>query len=87
LTVCNKRQCLKTIYGTLISGRIFVSKDSTKLRETNVRDYLGFLNWLVLGRFFAKAADQAFDPKQENLFKPYQQLIQQNMISSYNLIK
>ncbi len=59
---------IKTIYGTLILGRIFASKDSTELRETNVRDYLGFLNWLVLGGFVAKGVAQLLDPKQENLF-------------------
>ena len=59
---------IKTIYGTLILGRIFASKDSTELRETNVRDYLGFLNWLVLGGFVAKGVGQALDPKQEKLF-------------------
>ena len=59
---------MKTIYGTLILGRIFASKDSTELRETNVRDYLGFLNWLVLGGFVAKGVGQMLDSKQENLF-------------------
>ena len=59
---------IKTIYGTLILGRIFASKDSTELRETNVRDYLGFLNWLVLGGFVAKGVGQMLDPKQKNLF-------------------
>ena len=59
---------IKTIYGTLILGRIFASKDSTELRETNVRDYLGFLNWLVLGGFVAKGVGQIFDPKRTNLF-------------------
>lgn len=59
---------IKTIYGTLILGRIFASKDSTELRETNVRDYLGFLNWLVLGGFVAKGVGQILDPKQEKLF-------------------
>ena len=59
---------IKTIYGTLILGRIFASKDSTELRETNTRDYLGFLNWLVLGGFVAKGVGQALDPKQTNLF-------------------
>jgi len=59
---------IKTIYGTLILGRIFASKDSTELRETNVRDYLGFLNWLVLGGFAAKGIGQILDPKQQNLF-------------------
>ena len=59
---------IKTIYGTLILGRIFASKDSTELRETNVRDYLGFLNWLVLGGFVAKGVAQTLDSKQANLF-------------------
>lgn len=59
---------IKTIYGTLILGRIFASKDSTELRETNVRDYLGFLNWLVLGGFVSKGVAQILDRKQEKLF-------------------
>ena len=59
---------IKTIYGTLILGRIFASKDSIELRETNVRDYLGFLNWLVLGGFVSKGVAQILDPKQEKLF-------------------
>lgn len=59
---------IKTIYGTLILGRIFASKDSTELRETNVRDYLGFLNWLVLGGFVAKGVGQMLDPTQKELF-------------------
>ena len=59
---------IKTIYGTLILGRIFASKDSIELRETNVRDYLGFLNWLVLGGFVSKGVAQILDRKQEKLF-------------------
>ena len=59
---------IKTIYGTLILGRIFASKDTTELRETNTRDYLGFLSWLVLGGFFAKGIAQIYDPKMEKLF-------------------
>ena len=59
---------IKTVYGTLILGRILASKDTTELRETTVRDYLGFLSWLVLGGFVAKGVAQAFDPKQEYLF-------------------
>lgn len=59
---------IKTIYGTLILGRIFASKDSTELRETNVRDYLGFLNWLVFGGFVSKGVAQIMDTKQKQLF-------------------
>jgi len=59
---------IKTIYGTLILGRIFASKDSTELRETNVRDYLGFLNWLVFGGFVSKGVAQIMDKNQKELF-------------------
>lgn len=59
---------IKTIYGTLILGRIFAAKDSTELRETNVRDYLGFLNWLVLGGFVAKGVGGILDNGKGNLF-------------------
>ena len=59
---------IKTIYGTLILGRIFAAKDSTELRETNVRDYLGFLSWLVLGGFVAKGVGQILDSKKTSLF-------------------
>ncbi|MCD7878587.1 MAG: hypothetical protein LUG16_01480 [Candidatus Gastranaerophilales bacterium] len=59
---------IKTIYATLITGRILAAKDSTELRETNTRDYLGFLNWLVLGDFAAKGTAQLLDRNQENLF-------------------
>lgn len=59
---------IKTVYGTLILGRMFASKDSTELRETNVRDYLGFLNWLVLGGFVSKGIGNILDPGRKNLF-------------------
>ena len=59
---------IKVIFGTLVLGRIFASKSSTELRETNVRDYLGFLNWLVLGGFVAKGVGQILDPHKKDLF-------------------
>ena len=59
---------IKTVYGTLIVGRIMASKSSTELRETNTRDYLGFLNWLVLGDYVSKGVGQLLDPKKKDLF-------------------
>lgn len=59
---------IKTIYGTLILGRIFAAKDSTELRETDTRDYLGFLNWLVLGDFVSKGIAQVMDKDHKELF-------------------
>lgn len=59
---------IKTVYGALILGRFFASKDNTELRETVVRDYLGFLNWLVLGGFVAKGVGNLLDKDRKNLF-------------------
>lgn len=59
---------IKTIYGALILGRFFASKDNTELRETVVRDYLGFLNWLVLGGFVAKGIGNLLDKNRTKLF-------------------
>ncbi|MBO6273045.1 hypothetical protein J6O48_09755, partial [bacterium] len=39
-----------------------------ELRETATRDYLGFLNWLVLGGFAAKGVANILDPKRKILF-------------------
>lgn len=59
---------IKTVYGALILGRFFASKDNTELRETVVRDYLGFLNWLVLGGFVAKGVGNLLDKDRKALF-------------------
>ena len=42
------------------------SKD--ELRETVTRDYLGFLNWLVIGGFAAKLTANLLDKKRTALF-------------------
>lgn len=59
---------IKTVYGALILGRFFASKDNTELRETVVRDYLGFLNWLVFGGFVAKGVGNLLDRNRTSLF-------------------
>lgn len=45
---------IRTIYAFMIAGRILASADKHELRETDLRDMPGFLNWLVLGGFVAK---------------------------------
>lgn len=59
---------IKTVYMSTIIGRILASESNNELRETVFRDYLGFLNWLVLGGFTAKGVANILDPKKENLF-------------------
>ncbi|MBR1776589.1 hypothetical protein IJ750_05910 [bacterium] len=59
---------IKTVYASTLVGRFMASDNSTELRESVTRDYLGFLNWLVLGGFAAKGAANLMDLKRKNLF-------------------
>jgi len=59
---------IKTVYASTLIGRFLASDNDTELRETTVRDYFGFLNWLVFGGFAAKGVANLLDRKQENLF-------------------
>lgn len=42
---------VKSLFGATVLGRMCSSSDGNELRETNIRDTAGFLNWLVLGEF------------------------------------
>ena len=59
---------VKTVYTSTLVGRFMASDDSTELRESACRDYLGFLNWLVLGGFAAKGTANLLDKNRKNLF-------------------
>lgn len=59
---------IKTVYGFNIIGRFIAADNGTELRESVTRDYLGFLNWLVLGGFAAKGVGNLLDKRGEALF-------------------
>ncbi|MCD8378576.1 MAG: hypothetical protein LUB59_07310 [Candidatus Gastranaerophilales bacterium] len=59
---------IKTVYASTLIGRFMASDSKDELRETATRDYLGFLNWLVLGGFAAKGAANLLDKKRKYLF-------------------
>lgn len=59
---------IKTVYMSTIVGRFLAADSNNELRESVVRDYFGFLNWLVLGGFAAKAVGNLLDPARQNLF-------------------
>ncbi len=52
----------KAIYGATITGRLLAASDKNELRETATRDYLGFINWLILGNVVAMAVVNKLDP-------------------------
>jgi len=59
---------IKTVYASNIVGRFMAADNGTELRESMTRDYLGFLNWLVFGGFFAKGVANFIDRKGKDLF-------------------
>lgn len=46
----------KLVYGLTIMGRILSSRDSNELRESTIKDSLGFTTWLILGGMVTKLA-------------------------------
>lgn len=51
----------KLVYGLTIMSRFLVARDKDELRESSVKDTLGFLSWLVFGNFVAKGTLKALD--------------------------
>lgn len=52
---------LKLVYGLTISSRLLAARDKDELRESAVKDTLGFLNLLVLGALVAKGSAKLLD--------------------------
>jgi len=52
---------LKLVYGLTIASRLLAARDKDELRESTVKDSLGFLNLLVLGTLVTKGVARAFD--------------------------
>lgn len=51
----------KFIYGMTIFSRILACRDKNELRESAIKDTLGFANWLILGGFVSKLTAKALD--------------------------
>ena len=51
---------------------MLVARDKDELRESVVKDVLGFLNWLVLGNFVAKGVALALDKDNSLLKNPHE---------------
>lgn len=54
---------LKFVYGMTIMSRFMCARDKDELRESMVKDTLGFLNLLVLGALVTKGASKLLNPK------------------------
>lgn len=44
----------KAVYAFTIASRLFSSRSENELRESKTKDFLGYINWLILGDFVNK---------------------------------
>lgn len=51
----------KFIYGMTIASRFLAARNKDELRESSIKDSLGFVNWLILGSFVSKLAAMGFE--------------------------
>ncbi len=54
---------LKGIYGVTVTGRILVTRSEDEMRESALKDSLGFTSWLVLGDFVNRGVAAMFTGK------------------------
>lgn len=59
----------KGIYATTICSRMLSARDKDELRETDTKDILGFLNWLVIGNLAEKGAIAVMEDKSNPIIK------------------
>ncbi len=60
---------LKFVYGMTIMSRFMCARDKDELRESAVKDSLGFLNLLILGSLVSKVSTRALNKELINLPK------------------
>ena len=60
---------LKFVYGMTIMSRFMCARDKDELRESAVKDSLGFLNLLILGSLVSKVSTRAMNKELINLPK------------------
>lgn len=51
----------KLVYGITIVSRLLSARNENELRESSIKDSLGFANWLILGGFVSKLAAIGFE--------------------------
>lgn len=51
----------KLVYGMTIMSRFLAARDKNELRESTIKDTLGFANWLILGGFVSKLTAAGFE--------------------------
>ena len=87
----------KFIYGFTISSRLFASRDGNELRESLIKDTLGFSTWLLFGDFVSKLTTRFLGGKelinnpieknkQKNSFKYAKDWLMKSSVKSFQEI-
>ena len=58
--LCPTLNQFKLVYGINVLARLLSARNKNELRETSIRDSLGFTNWLIFGGFVSKLAAAGF---------------------------
>ena len=69
----------KLVYGITIISRLLSSRNENELRESTIKDTLGFANWLILGGFVSKLTAMGL----EKVWKPSDSSVD-NVFVNYN---
>lgn len=60
----------KLIYGMTIMSRFLSARDKNELRESSIKDFLGFINWLILGGMVSKLVARGLGKNAELINNP-----------------
>lgn len=72
----------KIVYGITIVSRLLSARNKNELRESSIKDSLGFANWLIVGGFVSKAVALLLEMK-----KPGEKYTKFNQKESTEIIK
>ncbi len=61
---------IRLVYTGILTGRFWAARDETELKVSVLRDYAGFLNWLVLGSVVTKGVAHMMDKSLVNISGP-----------------
>lgn len=78
----------KFVYAVTILSRLLSSRNKNELRESSIKDSLGFANWLILGSFVSKLSAIGFEnllnSGKSKLFSFGKDSIVDNVLVKYN---
>jgi hypothetical protein len=79
----------KLVYGLTIASRLYVARTHDELRESSLKDTLGFANWLILGNFVSIGVAKLFEKHshmKDNNFLKYHNADHKNWLLKSSIV-